>query len=251
MSLDEANQTGAMALFGEKYGDTVRVVSFSDNEKCYSKELCAGCHVDNTKDLRLAKIVSESASSAGVRRIEIICSDSAVEYLENKSDILDKLSLANKVPANQIQERIDKLDKEVKELSSKLGDLEAARAKDSFNTFLSKAREVNGAKVLITKTEDFTPNAIKLGIELLADKLGDSVIVLCSLKNDGSVFITVKTSDKLTKTVQSGKIVGEIARALNGNGGGRPQFAQGVGKTQNNIDEILLKTENEIIKLLG
>lgn len=251
MSLDEANQTGAMALFGEKYGDTVRVVSFSDNNKCYSKELCAGTHIDNTKDLRLAKIISESASSAGVRRIEIICSDSAIEYFENKSDILDKLSSANKVPASGLQEKIDKLDKEVKDLSSKLGDLEAMRAKDSFNSFISKAIDVNGAKVLISKTEDFTPNAIKLGIELLENKLQNSIIVLCSMKQDGTVFITAKVSDKLTKLAQAGKIVGEIARALQGNGGGRPQFAQGVGKTQDNIDEILLNIQKEIIKSLG
>ncbi len=251
MSLDEANQTGAMALFGEKYGDRVRVVSFSDGEKCYSKELCAGTHIDGAKDLRLAKIISESASSAGVRRIEIICSDSALEYFENKSDILDKLSAANKVPASQLQEKIDKLDKEVKDLSSKLGDMEAMRAKDSFNTFLSKALEVNGAKILISKTEDFAPNAIKLGIELLENKLQNSVIVLCSLKKDGSVFITAKVSDKLTKAVQAGKIVGEIARSLQGNGGGRPQFAQGVGKTQDKIDDILLNIQQEIVKSLG
>ena len=251
MSLDEANQTGAMALFGEKYGDTVRVVSFLDDEKCYSKELCAGCHVDNTKDLRLAKIVSESASSAGVRRIEIVCSDSAIKLLEEKSDILDKLSKVNKVPASQIQEKIEKLDKEVKELSSKLGDLEAQRAKDSFNTFLSKAKEINGTKVLITKTDDFAPNGIKLGIELLSHKLGESVIVLCSMKKDGSVFVTSKVSDNSSKKVQAGKIVGNITRALGGNGGGRPQFAQGTGKTQDNIDDILLNTQKEIIELLS
>ncbi len=251
MSLDEANQTGAMALFGEKYGETVRVVSFSDSEKCYSKELCAGCHVDNTKDLRLAKIVSESASSAGVRRIEIVCSDSAIKLLEEKSDILDNLSKVNKVPVNQIQEKIEKLDKEVKDLTSKLSELEAQRAKDSFNTFLSKSKEVNGTKVLITKTDDFAPNAIKLGIELLSHKLGESVIVLCSMKKDGSVFVTSKVSDNASKKVQAGKIVGNITRALGGNGGGRPQFAQGTGKTQDKIDDILLNTQQEIIDLLN
>ena len=251
MSLDEANQTGAMALFGEKYGETVRVVSFLDDNKCYSKELCAGCHVDNTKDLRLAKIISESASSAGVRRIEIVCSDSALNYLENKSDVLDKLVLTNKVPANELQDKIDKLDREVKDLSSKLDNLEATRAKDSFNALLSNAQEVQNSKILITKTDEFSANAIKLGIDLLSDKLGDSVIVLCSMKQDGGVFITVKVSENLSKKVQAGKIVSNIARSLGGNGGGRPQFAQGVGKTQNGIDEILFETQQEIIKLLG
>ena len=251
MSLDEANQTGAMALFGEKYGETVRVVSFINNENCISKELCAGCHVDNTSELRLAKIVSESASSQGVRRIEIVCSNSAFDLLEQKADELDRLSQINKVPADKIQEKIDKLNQEVKDLSSKLGDLEAARAKDSFNTFLDKAQNINGAKLLITKIEDFAPNAIKLGIELLSAKLGESVIVLCSKKKDGTVFINAKVSDSLTKKVAAGKIVGDIARALGGNGGGRPQMATGMGKTQDGLEDVLLNVQKEITQALS
>ena len=251
MSLEEANASGAMALFGEKYGETVRVVSFDDYEgKCQSKELCAGCHVDNSKDLRLAKIISESASSAGVRRIEIACSNAAFELLELKADELDKLSYDNKIPSDKIQEKIDKLSQEVKDLSSKIGDMEAARAKDSFNTFMSKAKEKSGTKILITKIEDFAPNAIKLGIELLSNKLGESVIVLCSMKKDGTVFITSKVSDNLINKISAGNIVSKIAKTLKGNGGGRPQMAQGMGKTQEGIEDILLKTEQDIFNLL-
>ena len=251
MSLEEANQTGAMALFGEKYGDFVRVVSFDDiNGNCQSKELCAGCHVDNASELRMAKIISESASSAGVRRIEIVCSDACFELLNSKADELDKLSQLNKVPSDKIQEKIDKLTQEVRELSSKLGDFEANRAKESFNTFLSKAKDINGAKVLITKIEDFTPNAIKSGIDLVSSKLGESIVVLCSMKKDGTVFVIAKVSDSLTKKVQAGKIVSTITKALNGNGGGKPQLAQGMGKTQEGIDEILLKIQDEIITSL-
>ena len=247
MSLEEANKTGAMALFGEKYGDYVRVVSFDDNEgNCQSKELCAGCHVDNASELRMAKIISESASSAGVRRIEIICSDACFDLLNTKADELDKLSSDNKVPSDKIQEKIDKLAQEVKDLSSKLGDFEANRAKESFNSFLSKAQDINGAKVLITKIEDFAPNAIKSGLDLISSKLGESVIVLCSIKKDGTVFTIAKVSDSLTKKVQAGKIVSNITKALKGNGGGKPQLAQGLGKTQEGIDEILLKVQDEI-----
>lgn len=250
MSLDEANQTGAMALFGEKYGEFVRVVSFDKDNICYSKELCAGCHVNSTLDLRGAKITSETASSAGVRRIEIICSDSAFNTLNQKADLLDNLSQKNKVPADKLQEKIDKLEKEVKDLSSKLGDLEAQRAKDSFNTFLSKAKLAGMTKVLITKTEDFSNNAIKLGIELLADKLGESVIVLCSMKKDGSVSITAKVSDAITDKIKAGEIVSTIAKAQGGGGGGRPQMAQGQGKTQKGIEEILLKVQEDILNKL-
>ena len=250
MSIDEANQSGAMALFGEKYGDFVRVVSFDKDEICYSKELCAGCHVNSTLELRLAKILSESACAAGVRRMEVVCSNAAYELLNSKADILDELSKINKVPAEKIQEKIEKLTNEVKDLTTKLGDLEAQRAKDSFNTFMSKAKEVNGAKILITKTEDFPPNAIKLGIELVAKKLGESICVFCSMKKDGTVFVSAKVTDGLTSKVQAGKIVSEITKALGGNGGGKPQMAQGMGKTQQGIEDILLKVEQDILALL-
>ena len=250
MTLDEASQTGAMALFGEKYGEYVRVVSFDDKEKCYSKELCAGCHVDNSSELKMAKILSESASSAGVRRIEIVCSDSCFNILNEKSDLLDKLSKDNKVPINSIQEKIDKLTQEVKDLSAKLDDLEAKRAKEQFNTFISKAQEINDSKILITKIDEFAPAGIKLGIELLSKKLGKSVIILCSMKKDGTVFVISKVSDELTKTIQAGKIVGEITKALGGNGGGKPQMAQGMGKTQEGIDDILLSISNKIKETL-
>lgn len=250
MSLEEANQTGAMALFGEKYGDFVRVVSFDYDNTCYSKELCAGCHVDSTLELKMAKIVSESACSAGVRRMEVVCSNSAFDMLNSKADALDELSHINKVPTDKIQEKIDKLSQEVKDLSSKIGDLEAARAKDSFSTFMSKAKEVNNAKVLITKVEDFAPNAVKIGLELLAKKLGSSVVVFCSMKKDGTVFVIAKVSDDLVQKTSAGKIVSEITKALKGNGGGKPQMAQGMGKTQEGIDDILLKVEQDIINSL-
>ena len=160
--------------------------------------------------------------------MEVVCSDACFELLNSKADELDKLSQINKVPADKIQEKIDKLVAEVKDLSSKLGELEAQRAKDSFNTFMDKALDVNGAKVLISKTEDFAPGAIKLGLELLSKKLGESVVVLCTLKKDGSVFVSSKVSDSLIKKVSAGKIVGEITKSLGGNGGGKPQMAQGM-----------------------
>ena len=247
MSLEEANQTGAMALFGEKYGDFVRVVSFDDEEKCYSKELCAGCHVNSTLELKNAKIVSESATAAGVRRMEVVCSNACFEMLNQKADEIDKLSQVNKVPFDKIQEKIDKLTDEVKTLSVNLENIEVQNVKNQFNTFISKAKEVNETKIFISKIEEFSPSAIKAGLEILSSKLGKSIIILCSLKKDGTVFVSAKVSDDLIKKVQAGKLVGEITRALKGNGGGKPQMAQGLGKTQEGIDEILSKIESDVI----
>ena len=122
--------------------------------------------------------------------------------------------------------------------------MEAQRAKDSFATFISKAKEINGKKLLITKIDDFAPGATKLAIEMLSKKLGESVVVFCSMKNDGTTFIIAKVSDGLTKTIQAGAIVSKIAKALGGNGGGRPQLAQGMGKTQEGIDDILLEIDS-------
>ena len=115
---------------------------------------------------------------------------------------------------------------------------------------MGKAKEKNGVKVLITKTEDFPPNAIKLGMELVSKKLGESVCVFCSIKKDGTVFVSAKVTDGLTSKVAAGKIVGEITRALGGNGGGKPQMAQGMGKTQEGIEDILLKIETDILNAL-
>ena len=128
--------------------------------------------------------------------------------------------------------------------------MEATRAKENFNSFISKAIEAGNAKVLISKVDEFSPNAIKLGLEMLSYKLGESVIVLCSMKKDGTVFVSAKVSDSLIKKVQAGKLVAEITKALGGNGGGKPQMAQGMGKTHDGIDEILLKVQNDVENLL-
>ena len=152
--------------------------------------------------------------------------------------------------ARKIQEKIDKLTKENKDLMSKIGDMEASRAKDSFNQLIPNATDKNNIKILVAKTDDFTANAVKVGLDLLSAKLGESVIVLCSVKNDGTVFVNAKVSDNLIKKVQAGKIVGEITSALGGRGGGKPQMAQGMGKTTEGLDEIILKIKDEIMNLI-
>ncbi len=251
MNIDEAKSQGAMALFGEKYDENVRVVSFSNNDKVISQELCGGCHVKNSSDLRLCKIVSETAIAAGVRRIEAVCSDSAFEYLNSKANEIDRLSQKYKVQYDKIEEKIEKLLEENKNLLSQISKMEADNVKNQFSTFVSKAKdiEVNGVvgKLFISKIEDFPPNAIKTGVDMLCDKFGESVIVLCSLKPDG-VFVMSKVTNSFTsKGISAGKIVSEITKALGGGGGGRPEFAQGMAKNKDGLDEVLIKIEKELI----
>ncbi len=246
MGIEEAKLTGAMALFGEKYGEKVRVVSFG-SENCISKELCGGCHVKNTKDIRLAKIVSESAIAAGVRRIEILCSNAAFDYLDEKANVIDEIAHKNKLPFTQIEDKIEKIETQNRELNTKIDELEAKIAQSSFSTFISKAQDIPGGKLFISKIEDFAPNAIKSGIEILSKKLGESIIILCSIKEDKSAFVIAQVSDTfIKKGIQAGKIVNEITKKMGGGGGGRPQLAQGAGKDTSRIDEILSEIEKSI-----
>ena len=244
MGIEEAKLTGATALFGEKYGDEVRVVSIEKNGECISKEFCAGTHARELKDLRLVKIVSEGAIAAGTRRIEVFVGNSAIKYLNAKSAEIDKLASKFKLHFDEVEERVDKIQEENRELQKELAKVKADAAKSQFSSFISKAKDINGGKLFISKVENFDSDAVKAGIEVLASKLGESIIVLASNK-----MVIAKVSDGFVKAgVNAGKIVGEIARATGANGGGRPNLAQGGIKDASGLTDILAKTEEELIK---
>ena len=242
MDIEQAKLTGATALFGEKYDDVVRVVSMGSGHNCISKEFCAGTHARNTRDLRLLKIVSEGAIAAGTRRIEVAVSKAAFELMNAKVKEIDKLSLMFKVHFDEVNERVQKLQDENRELTKQLEKLKEENSRAKFATFLSKAQDIEGGKLFITKVENIDGGAIKTGIEFMSQKLGESVIVLASERT-----VAVKVSDSFVKKgINAGKIVGEIARATGANGGGRPNFAQGGVKDASKLDEILTKVEEEI-----
>ena len=242
MDIEQAKLTGAMALFGEKYDDVVRVVSITDGQTCISKEFCAGTHARNIRDLRLAKIVSEGAIAAGTRRIELVVSKAAFDFMNAKVKELDKLSLMFKTHYDEVFERVEKLADENKDLQKQVTQLKEENARAKFATFLSKAETIDGGKLFITKVENLDGDAIKAGIEYLAQKLGESIIVLASPKT-----VAAKISDGFVKKgVNAGKLVGEIARFTGANGGGRPNFAQGGVKDASKLDEILAKVESDL-----
>lgn len=260
MGIEAAKLTGATALFGEKYEDVVRVVSIGGKAKCncgsdcscdhesgeekevISKEFCAGTHASNTADLRLVKIVSEGAIAAGTRRIEAVVADAALGYLNAKSAEIDKLASRFKVHFDEVEPRIEKLLEENKELQKELEETKAEMAKSKFATFVSKAQDIEGGKLFITKIENLDADAVKSGIEMLSNKLGESIIVLA---NERMVIVKV-TDGFVKKGINAGKIVGEIARATGANGGGRPNFAQGGVKDASKLDEILAKVEGDL-----
>lgn len=242
MDIEQAKLTGAVALFGEKYEDIVRVVSMGIGENCISKEFCAGTHARNTRDLRLFKIVSEGAIAAGTRRIEVVVSNAAFEYMNERVKEMSKLSQMFKVHSEEVIERVEKLQEENRELQKELAQAKEDSARAKFATFLSKAEDIEGGKLFVSKVEHFDGNAIRTGIEFMSQKLGESIIVLASEKT-----VAVKVSDSFVKKgINAGKIVGEIARATGANGGGRPNFAQGGVKDASKLDEILQKIENDL-----
>ena len=242
MDIEKAKLTGATALFGEKYDDIVRVVSITDGKTCISKEFCAGTHARNIRDLRLVKIVTEGAIAAGTRRIELVVSKSAFEYMNAKVREMDKLSLMFKAHFDEVVERVEKLAEDNKELSKKIEKLEEENARAKFATFASKAQDIEGGKLFISKIEDITPLGAKIGLEFLSNKFGESIIVLANSKT-----VLAKVSDGFVKKgINAGKIVGEIAKATGANGGGRPNFAQGGVKDATKLDEILSKIKKDL-----
>ena len=242
MDVNEARSQGAMALFGEKYDEKVRVVSIGN----ISKELCGGTHIDNTSELRVAKIVSESAISAGSRRIEAVCSKAAIKLLTEKVEEIDSISQALKTPVVELGARIDKIVAENRDMQNEINNLKAEVAKYKFGSFVSKAKDINGGKLLVSKVEAFEPNVLKVAMEELARKLGESVVIFVSQKEDGTGMILVRVSDSLVKSgINAGKLVGEIAQQCGGKGGGKPNFAQGGAKDLSNINDILAKIESQ------
>lgn len=241
MGIKEAEMTGATALFGEKYGDEVRVVSIEKDNECISKEFCAGTHARELKDLRLVKIISESAIAAGTRRIELVVSNAAIEYLNAKSVQMDKLSAKFKSHFEEVVERVEKLTEENKELQKQIEKLEEENARTKFASSVDRAQNIEGGKLYISKVS-VKPLGMKIGLEFLSQKLGESIIILA-----GETSVAVKVSDSFVKKgVNAGKIVGEIARATGANGGGRPNFAQGGVKDFSKLDEVLTKIESEL-----
>lgn len=248
MDLDDAINSGATALFGEKYEDKVRMVAIGD----VSKELCGGTHICHTGEIRLTKIVSESAIAAGTRRIEAVCGKAAFNYLSEKATVLDSIAHKFKVPTAEVAEKIDKLTEDNKNLQNELVKLKEENAKSKIQSFISKAEDVKDGKIFVSKIEGFEPSMVKSGLDMISSKLGNSVVVLVSVINENQLSIGAKVSDNfIAKDINAGKLVQKIAQATGGKGGGRPNFAQGGGKETTNLDNILLEIKKELLKALS
>ena len=235
MSMEEARKTGAMALFDEKYGETVRVVSMGD----YSKELCGGTHVKNTADIRNFKIVSESGIAAGVRRIEALTGRNVYRYYEHVEEMLNEAASAAKTSPQELVKKIGNLNAEIKQLRAELESIKSRAAKDAVASVMDQVKEVKGIKLLAVSVPDVEMNGLRDLSDQLSEKLTDGIVVLASAK-DGKVSLVVKASDEAQKKgAHAGNLIKAIAGKVGGGGGGRPNMAQAGGKDAEKVDEAL------------
>lgn len=235
MTIDEARASGATALFGEKYGDKVRVVSIGS----ISKELCGGTHADSTGEIRLCKVVSEGAIAAGVRRIELVCGQKAFDYLNSYYKELTKISKKLKTPSAEVAQRLEKLQDELNQQQKRIDILETEIAEGKIDILCEQAVEISDGKLLVAKLEGIPSKALRVLTEKIGDKLGNSVVVL-ALVEDEKISITSKVSKNfIDKGVNAGQLVNEIASKCDGKGGGKPNFAQGGAKDISKLDDAL------------
>lgn len=242
MSLDEAKKSGAMALFGEKYGDTVRVVSMGD----FSTELCGGTHVDNTANISAFKIISESGIAAGVRRIEALTSEGVFEYYDKMEDTINEAAKIVKTNPAGLVEKLEHLMAEVKTLQSENESLKSKAAKDALGDVMDQVTEVKGTKLLAVSVSGVDMNGLRDLGDQLKEKLGEGVIVLAS-ENDGKVNLVAMATDGAMKAgAHAGNLIKAIAGKVGGGGGGRPNMAQAGGKNPAGIADALAEAKTAL-----
>ena len=237
MTLEEAKETGAMALFDDKYGDKVRVVCVGE----FSKELCGGTHVKNSGEIGLFKIIGESGVAAGTRRIEAITGFNAIKYVEEKQNLLKDACHALKCAEKDVLNRIAAQGAEIKEKEKEIAELKSKLTSGAEDDIIKSAKEMNGIKVVSYALEDVDGNALRDLADKIRNKIGTGVVVLMS-NNGGKVnLVAMATKDSLAKGVHCGNIIKSVAQIVGGGGGGRPDMAQAGGKNPAGISEAVEK----------
>jgi len=235
MTVDEAKSSGAIALFGEKYGDKVRVVSVGN----ISKELCGGTHVDKTGEIKLCKVVSESAIAAGTRRIELVCGKKAFDYLNSYYKELNKISKKLKTSPMQAFQRIEKIQEDLSNQQKRVEILETEIAESKIGILAQQAVDTSEGKILVAKVEGIPSKALRNLTEKVGDKLGNSIVVFACVE-DEKISITAKVSKNfIDKGFNAGQLVNDVASMCDGKGGGKPNFAQAGAKDPSRLDKAL------------
>lgn len=247
MSLEEAKNTGAMALFGEKYGESVRVVSMGD----FSTELCGGTHVGNTAQIAVFKIVSESGVAAGVRRIEALTGSGVIAYYKQMEEKLLSAAKAVKTTPDTLVEKCEHLMAELKSLQSENEALKAKAAKEALGDVMDRVVEVKGVKLLASSVDNVDMNGLRDLGDSLKEKLGEGVVVLLSAKDGKVSMVAMATDGAIAKGAHAGNLIKGIAALVGGGGGGRPNMAQAGGKNPAGISAAIAETEKVLAGMLS
>jgi alanyl-tRNA synthetase len=223
--IDTASAEGAMALFGEKYGDQVRMVAIGD----YSKELCGGTHSHHTGDIGPFKITSESSVAAGIRRIEALTGTGALEYFQDQERTLKETAALLKTPPHALAERIQKLLEQQKELEKEVERVKAQAMSRQVGPSSQDIREINGVKVISQEVSADNPKDLRVMLDNLKDQLKSGVVVLGAKAEDGKAMLICGVTDDLRDRFHAGEIIKALSDKVGGKGGGRPDMAQGGG----------------------
>ena len=241
MTIEEAKKTGAMALFGEKYGESVRVVCIDD----FSKEFCGGTHVANTANIRLFKIISEAGVAAGVRRIEALTDKGVLKYYEELEKLVKEASEAAKTESEQLVRRIHTMNDEIKALSSENEKLKAELANNALGDVSDNVVEIKGVKFVATKVDNVDMNELRNLGDKIKNEIGSGVVLVVSaIGSDKVNMIAMATDDAVAKGAHAGNLIKAVASLVGGGGGGRPNMAQAGGKNPAGIPELLKKAPN-------
>ena len=243
MSINDAKEKGAMALFGEKYGNHVRVVSMGD----YSIELCGGTHLTNTSQIGMFKILSEGGVAAGVRRIEAITGKAVYNYIKEKEEVIASVCANLKTKEDSLTQRVTTLLDENKNLNKELHEVKTKMSLQSIDSVLDSKVDINGVNVVTAKFNGMDMNTLKDVADKLRDKLASGVVVLANTTEDKVNFVVASTADVIAKGIHSGNIVKEVAMVAGGKGGGRPNMAQAGAPDISKVDEALTQA-TEVVK---
>ena len=246
MAIDEAKKLGAMALFGEKYGDVVRVVRAGD----FSTELCGGTHVSATGEIGLFKILSESGVAAGVRRIEAITGFNTYDYLMSRDELINNISITLKSNEDNIVKKITSLQNEIKDTKKRLEQAQMNNQGASIEDLIKNSDNVNGVHVITGILDNADMNVLRQNCDKIRDKLKPCVIVLASVSDGKLLIVSAATDDAVSKGIKCGDIIKACAKAAGGNGGGRPNMAQASCADIAKKDDVISEAKKIILEIL-
>lgn len=234
MTLDDAKKTGAMALFGEKYEEDVRVLKMGD----FSTELCGGTHAIRTGDIGLIKITSEAGTASGVRRIEAVTGERALDYIDTSESRLQEISALVKATNDNVTEKTSQLVLRSRQLEKELETLKSKLASSAGSDLASTAQDISGIKVLAAKLDGADTKSLRDTVDQLKNKLGTAAVILASVE-DNKITLIAGVSKDITDKIRAGDLVGHVAKQVGGKGGGRPDMAQGGGNQPENLSAAL------------